>query len=105
MRLKELRKNAGVTQKELATALHVAQNTVCNWENGVRQIDVEYLKKIADYFDVSVSYVLGEDSAQNKETLQPENQVEAQFLEMFSKLSADHKLELVSRMIAMQSEK
>lgn len=105
MRLKELRKDAGITQKELAGILHVAQNTVCNWENGVRQIDVDYLKKIADYFGVSVSYVLGDDTPKNAETLQPENQVEAQFLEMFSKLSADHKLEVMSRMIAMQSEK
>ena len=104
MRLKELRKAAGVTQKELATALHVAQNTVCNWENGVRQIDVDYLKKIADYFDVSVSYVLGEDSVQNKEIPQPESQVEAQFAEMFSKLSDANKLEVISRMIAMQAE-
>lgn len=61
MRLKELRKKAGITQKQLAEELHVAQNTVCNWENGVRQIDMEYLQQIAEYFNVSTDYILGRE--------------------------------------------
>lgn len=66
MRLKELRKKHGLTQKQLANALHVAQNTVCNWENGVRQIDTEYIKQLAEYFHVSTDYLLGrEDSPVN----------------------------------------
>lgn len=69
MRLKELRKKHGLTQKQLASALHVAQNTVCNWENGVRQIDTEYIKQIAEYFHVSTDYLLGcEDSPLNAQS-------------------------------------
>lgn len=69
MRLKELRKKHGLTQKQLASALHVAQNTVCNWENGVRQIDTEYIKQIAEYFHVSTDYLLGrEDSPANAQS-------------------------------------
>lgn len=63
MRLKELRKKHGLTQKQLASALHVAQNTVCNWENGVRQIDTEYIKQIAEYFHVSTDYLLGREGS------------------------------------------
>ena len=71
MRLKELRKKHGLTQKQLASALHVAQNTVCNWENGVRQIDTEYIKQIAEYFHVSTDYLLGcEDSPLNAASLE-----------------------------------
>lgn len=62
MRLKDLRKNAHMTQVQLAKELHVAPNTLCNWENGNRTPDAETLKRIADYFDVTVDYLLDYDS-------------------------------------------
>lgn len=81
----------------------------------VFSVRADTLKKIAAGLNIDFATLLAlsveaqgitmDDASKNTETLQPENQVEAQFLEMFSKLSADHKLELVSRMIAMQSEK
>ena len=58
-RLKELRLNSGITQKQLANHLRIAQNTLSYWENEKYEPDSENLAAIADYFDVSVDYLLG----------------------------------------------
>lgn len=59
MRLKELRKSKGISQLKLAMDLSMNQNTVSRYETGSHQADYETLIKIADYFDVSIDYLLG----------------------------------------------
>lgn len=59
MRLKELRKDAGLTQKQFAKEIGAAQNTVSQWEAGTRRLDDETIKRIASFFGVSVDYLLG----------------------------------------------
>lgn len=61
MRLKELRKQAKLSQTELAKIFNVAQNTLSNWENGNRMIDMTTAIEIAKFFNVSVDYLLGRD--------------------------------------------
>ena len=61
-RIKELRTNANLTQKELGDIVNVANNTIANYESGYRTPDYETLCKMADYFDVSVDYLLGRKS-------------------------------------------
>ena len=63
MRLKELRKQAKLSQTELAKIFNVAQNTLSNWENGNRMIDMTTAIEIAKFFNVSVDYFLGRDEA------------------------------------------
>lgn len=58
MRLKELRKEKGISQLKLAIELSVNQNTISRYETGERQADYNMLIKIADYFNVSVDYLL-----------------------------------------------
>ena len=58
MRLKELRKEKGISQLKLAMDLSVNQNTISRYETGERQADYNMLIKIADYFNVSVDYLL-----------------------------------------------
>lgn len=58
-RLKELRKEKGITQKELANYLKVSRSTVAGYETDKRKPEYETLQKIADYFNVSVDYLLG----------------------------------------------
>ncbi len=62
-RLKGIRNEMGLTQKELAEILGVNQATVSYWEKGVSSPDFNTLKILANYFDVSVSYLLGEDNS------------------------------------------
>ena len=57
-RLKELRKERGLTQIQFAKEIKSAQSTVANWENGVRDIDSDRLQMLADYFNVSIDYIL-----------------------------------------------
>ena len=58
-RLKELRKARKISQLKLALDLNMNQNTVSRYENMEREADYETLIKIADYFDVSIDYLLG----------------------------------------------
>ena len=58
MRLKEIRKKKGISQLKLAMDLNMNQNTVSRYETGEREPGINELIKIADYFNVSVDYLL-----------------------------------------------
>lgn len=58
-RLRELRIEKELTQSQLAEKLNVDFRTISNWEKGVRKPDIDTLVEIADYFDISVDYLLG----------------------------------------------
>lgn len=58
-RLKELRQEKKLSQKELAENIGVHYRTLQNWENGESQIKSNNAKQLADYFGVSVGYLLG----------------------------------------------
>jgi len=55
----ELRKDRGLLQKELAQLLGVSIGTISNYETGVHNPEIDTLIKLADYFNVSVDYMLG----------------------------------------------
>ena len=58
MRLKSLRKARGISQLKLALDLNMNQNSISRYETGERQADYATLIKFADYFNVSVDYLL-----------------------------------------------
>ena len=58
-RLKELREEKRLSQKEIAEALGVNEKTVSRWENGESTIKSDKAQALADYFGVSVGYLLG----------------------------------------------
>ena len=58
-RIKELREENNLTQKELAIKLNTTNSTVCDWEKGRSQPDLEMLTKIAALFEVKTDYLLG----------------------------------------------
>ncbi len=59
MRLKELRKKKGISQLRLATELNTTQNSISRYETGEREPGIAELIKIADYFNVSVDFLIG----------------------------------------------
>ncbi|MBQ8341022.1 MAG: helix-turn-helix transcriptional regulator [Clostridia bacterium] len=59
MRLKDLREDADLSQQVLAEYLNVKQNTYSQYENGQRQLPLEALIKLAQYYGVSTDYILG----------------------------------------------
>lgn len=58
-RLYELRISNGINQKVLANALHVTSQSISNYESGKREPRIPDLIAIADYFNVSVDYLIG----------------------------------------------
>lgn len=58
-RLKELRKRYNISQVRLALDLSMNQNSISRYETGEREADYQTLIKIADYFHVSIDYLLG----------------------------------------------
>ena len=58
MRLKEIRKAKGISQLKLALDLNMNQNTISRYENGEREPGIRELILLADYFRVSVDYLL-----------------------------------------------
>ncbi len=58
MRLREIRKAKGISQLKLAMDLHTNQNTISRYETGEREPGIVELIAIADYFNISVDYLL-----------------------------------------------
>ena len=58
MRLRELRKSKGISQLKLAIDLSMSQNSISRYETGSHEADYATLIKIADYFNVSIDYLL-----------------------------------------------
>ena len=58
MRLKEIRKSKGISQLKLAMDLNTSQNTISRYETGEREPGICELIHIADYFNISIDYLL-----------------------------------------------
>lgn len=59
MRIKGIREDLDIKQKDLAEYLHIRQNTYSQYENEQRQIPIEVLIQLSRYFNTSVDYLLG----------------------------------------------
>lgn len=100
MRLKEARKSAGLTQKEVAAVVGVNQNTYSYWENGKTRIDSESLAKLSKLFSVTTDYLLGK--APYKSTVEPVNDKpavrsdEEKLLGVYNSLDQESKTQLMS---------
>lgn len=66
-RLKKLRKEAGLTQKEIAQQMQVGQNSYSNWEKGIRTPIRPTIEKLAEVLNTSAAYLLGETDIKNPE--------------------------------------
>jgi len=62
MRLREIRKRKNISQLKLAMDLNLSQNTISRYETGEREPGIAELILIADYFNVSVDYLIGRTS-------------------------------------------
>lgn len=58
-KLRQLRKEKGLTQKEVATALNVNMMTYAHYELGDREPSIAMLKSLCDFFDVTADYLIG----------------------------------------------
>lgn len=92
--LKRLRQEQGVSQQRLADAIWVSQPSINKYENNAIQPDIEVLKRMADFFDTSIDYIVGRTDVRRRiEPTQPHqlNEREEQMLEAFRSLTEAEK--------------
>ncbi|WP_363316661.1 helix-turn-helix transcriptional regulator [uncultured Dysosmobacter sp.] len=58
-RIRDLRNDRGLTQTDIAKILNVKQNTYCQYETGIINYPLDLVIKLAEYYDVSVDYLVG----------------------------------------------
>jgi len=59
IRLKELRKESNISQKELAKIIGTTNSSICDWECGRSEPNVDYIIKICKYFEIHSDYLIG----------------------------------------------
>ncbi|MBO5286791.1 MAG: helix-turn-helix transcriptional regulator [Clostridia bacterium] len=59
MRLRDLREDNDLTQMQVAEYLHIKQNTYSQYENGLRQLPLDFLIALAKLYKTSTDYILG----------------------------------------------
>lgn len=99
-KLRRIRKNRDITMKELGKRLGVAESTISGYENETRSPDIEMLQKIADYFGVSVDYLLGRVDSPNEIKEDGTRMISAAHLETDSTEDNPVRNEFIKKLIA-----
>ncbi len=66
MRLKDLREDNDLLQRDIAEYLNIRQNTYSQYENGQRQLPIDVLIKLSEFYKVSTDYILGLTSKKSR---------------------------------------
>ena len=72
-KLKKLRLQRGLSQRDLAESISIDRSMISLYENDRREIPTSTAKLIADYFNVSVDYLLGRDAVRNTDIKKAES--------------------------------
>lgn len=87
-RLFELRKERGLSQRDMAVEFNVSQSTYNNWENSNTQPAIEQLVALARFFEVSVDYLVGNSDYAGNITIKRPLSIETEHvLTLYSALS------------------
>lgn len=70
-RLRELRKSFGYTQQQVADDLQISRKLLSNYELGIREPNIDMLQTLAEYYLVSVDFIIGASSVENPRTYYP----------------------------------
>ena len=95
-RIKELRQQKQLDQKDLAQIMQIGKGSISNWEVGRTEPSVEYLIKLANYFEVSVDYLLGHSNEVGIiETGAALSNDEQELLNLYKRMSSGNKNKLL----------
>lgn len=86
LRLKALREEKGISQQKLAIDLNVSQASISKYENGTAEPDISMLFAMADYFHVSIDYLVGKTKQRNYFIQKPEEELESEILSYYRRL-------------------
>ena len=87
--LRAARKAKGLTQKEVAAHIGISQNNYSYWENGKVKIDNKSLQKLADYFDVTIDYLLGRSNSTTAVQGRPISDLAENFIREYGELFSE----------------
>ncbi len=68
-----LRKERGITQKQVAQDLGISQAQLSHYEKGIRECSLAFVVQVADYYNVSCDYLLGRSAERNGQTIKVED--------------------------------
>jgi len=95
IRLKELRQEKGFTQRQMAEELGLTKSTYNYWENGKIEIDFKSLQKLADYFGVSVGYLIGAEPHKKS----PPNAGKGKWIPVYGEIAAGIPIEAIEDIV------
>ncbi len=104
LRLKELRSKRKISQQKLAMDLSISQASISKYEKGIAELDINMLIRMANYFHVTVDYLLGrtdETSSYHSEMLSAE---EINLLREFRMMSEQDKAKTISFMLGLAAK-
>ena len=105
MRLRDLRKQKKLNQTEIAEFLKVSQRAYSGYELETSEPNIETLKKLADYYNVSLDYLCGRDYSNDLGYLNPQ---EKEFLKTYLQLNTQNQIKIAGYalgLLAGQDEK
>lgn len=86
-KLYELRHSKNMSQEEIATKFYLKRNTWCQYECNIRRPDIDLLKQIANYFNISIDYLLGTTELK----YDPKDPILTNIISIYQELSKDEK--------------
>lgn len=72
-RIQDLRTDADLSQRELSEILHISQRSYSHYETGSRNIPIEMLIRLANYYDTSIDYLVGRTDRKNDQIKKSRN--------------------------------
>ena len=100
-RLRDLRDNRGVSQDVVAEACNISRVALTRYENGQRAPRIEIAARLADYYGVSVDYILGRD--EQTEPI-PEDEQFAEYIKLWSKMTKKDRAFILHMMRKLDEE-
>lgn len=93
-RLKQLRKEKGLTQDQLSELLHISQSAISKWENDPQKMSIEQSAELASFFEVTLEYFLGlSNEKENKNS--PSTPGEKEITQIYQNLSDENRAKLL----------
>ena len=90
-RMKELRTNKKLSMRDASSQLGLPLTTYCNYENGKRDPDSETLILLADFFGVSIDYMIGRGDEKEVKRQEAITKTEAELLRLFRSMSKEQR--------------